>query len=143
MIYDLARVDRQHLAIKNSRPAGICIPKRCACGLSCTAKQLAQYKKCPACVRADFLAAILPGDLAKLHNMLGAGPARPKKHWGLRNYYCAAGDAVAAMRRLLALGLVAEGRTLGAEINFHATLAGCKASGLDRNGVKRALGGES
>lgn len=140
MIYDLGRTERQYLAIKNSRPAGICIPKRCACGLSCTAKQLVQYGKCPACVLAATVAAILPDDLNKLRRMLGAGPDQPKKYWGVRNYYCAGARGIDAMRRLLALGMVVEGRAQGGEINFHATLIGCKAAGLDRAGIKRAMG---
>lgn len=49
---DQSFTTRQHLAIKREKTAGICIPKRCACGKACSAKQLVQYGKCIACVRA-------------------------------------------------------------------------------------------
>ena len=45
MMYDLARVERQHLA-KSKGPVYSLIRKRCACGKASTARQLAQYGRC-------------------------------------------------------------------------------------------------
>lgn len=51
MMYDLARVERQHLANKKG-PVFSLIRKRCACGKVSTARQLRQYGRCVACVRS-------------------------------------------------------------------------------------------
>lgn len=140
MMYDISFTGRHHLAVKNERAAGICIPKRCSCGKACTSKQLAQHGKCVACVQTAFIATIRPDDMAKLRHMLGAVPGRyAKSRWGWRNYYLAAGASIDAMRRLAASGLVTEGRSEGAEIYFHATTTGCKAAGLDRAGITQAM----
>lgn len=50
MMYDLARVERQHLANKKG-PVFSLIRKRCACGKVSTARQLRQYGRCIACER--------------------------------------------------------------------------------------------
>lgn len=51
MMYDLARVERQHLA-NNKGPVYSLIRKRCACGKVSTARQLRQYGRCVTCVRS-------------------------------------------------------------------------------------------
>ena len=50
MMYDLARVERQHLANKKG-PVYSLIRKRCDCGKASTARQLRQYGRCVACER--------------------------------------------------------------------------------------------
>lgn len=50
MMYDLARVERQHLANKKE-PVFSLIRKRCACGKASTARQLAQYGRCVKCAK--------------------------------------------------------------------------------------------
>ena len=139
MIYDLARVERQHLAnIKG--PAFSLIRKVCACGKTSTAKQLAQHGKCAACALTAVRDAIMPGDLAKLQHMLGAVKQYPKSKWGWRNYYAAGGgQAREAMQRLVASGLATAGRATNEMTYFHATRLGCKAAGLDGAGIKRAM----
>ncbi|WP_176461095.1 hypothetical protein [Janthinobacterium sp. PC23-8] len=51
MMYDLARVERQHLD-NNKAPVFSLIRKRCACGKASTARQLRQYGRCITCVRS-------------------------------------------------------------------------------------------
>ena len=51
MMYDLARVERQHLANKKG-PVFSLIRKRCACGKASTVRQLDQYGRCITCVRS-------------------------------------------------------------------------------------------
>ena len=51
MMYDLARVERQHLANKKG-PFYTLTRKRCACGKVSTARQLHQYGRCVTCVRS-------------------------------------------------------------------------------------------
>ena len=51
MIYDLARVERQHKA-NNKGPVYSLIRKRCTCGKATTARQLRQYGRCITCVRS-------------------------------------------------------------------------------------------
>lgn len=50
MMYDLARVERQHLANKKG-PFYTLTRKRCACGKATTVRQLRQYGRCIACER--------------------------------------------------------------------------------------------
>ena len=50
MMYDLARVERQHQA-NNKGPVYSLIRKRCACGKVSTARQLRQYGRRIACER--------------------------------------------------------------------------------------------
>lgn len=53
MMHDLSFVERHHRAVcRESAPVSL-IPKRCACGKACSAKQLVQYGCCVACVRAN------------------------------------------------------------------------------------------
>ncbi|MGK5020722.1 hypothetical protein [Janthinobacterium sp. LB2P10] len=140
MMYDLSRVERQHLA-NQVAPDFSLIRKRCACGKASTAKQLDQHGKCAACALAAIRDAITPGDFAKLQHMLGAVPERRKYHWGLRNYYCAniSGTAREAMQRLVDAGLAIVGHESETQAYFHATRLGCKAAGLDSAGIKRAM----
>lgn len=51
MMYDLARVERQH-QVNNKGPVYSLIRKRCAYGKASTTRQLAQYGRCIACVRS-------------------------------------------------------------------------------------------
>lgn len=50
MMYDLSRVERQHLA-NQAAPDYSLIRKRCACGKASTARQLAQYGRCVKCAK--------------------------------------------------------------------------------------------
>ena len=50
MIYDLARVERHHLA-NQTAPAYSLIRKVCVCGKASTARQLAQYGRCVKCAK--------------------------------------------------------------------------------------------
>lgn len=139
MMYDLARVERQHLANKKG-PVFSLIRKLCACGKASTAKHLAQHGKCAACALAAVRAAILPGDFAKLQHMLGAVQGKPKYRWGYRNYFAAGSvQQHEAMQRLVAAGLATAGRAANEMTYFHATRLGCKAAGLDAAGIKRAM----
>ena len=139
MMYDLARVERQHLA-NQAAPAYSLIRKVCACGKASTAKQLAQHGKCAACALSVVRENILPGDFAKLQHMLGAVTHDPKSKWGWRNYFAAgSGQQHEAMQRLVAAGLATAGRAANEMTYFYATRLGCKAAGLDAAGIKRAM----
>lgn len=48
MMYDPARIERQHLA-NQAVPAYSLIRKACACGKATTARELAQYGRCVKC----------------------------------------------------------------------------------------------
>ena len=139
MIYDLARVERHHLA-NQAAPTYSLIRKACSCGKATTAKQLVQHGKCAACALAAVRAAIMPDDFAKLQHMLGAVQGKPKNRWGYRNYFAAgSGQQQEAMQRLVAAGLATAGRAANEMTYFHATRLGCKAAGLDGAGIKRAM----
>lgn len=79
----------------------------------------------------------------KLRHMLGAGSEIPKANHGYRNRFCAevGGPDHADLREMEAAGLVVAGGLIndGKGQFFHATLAGCKAIGLSRAAIKRAL----
>lgn len=141
MIYDLSRVERQHLAINREAATSVMVAKRCACDRTTTAKQLAQHGKCVACKLADRVATLHPGDIDKLMHALGATPQRPQSKWGFRNYYCAArgGAAEESMRRMVAAGFMVAGHESETQVNFHATKSGCKLAGLNSAGVRRAF----
>ncbi len=143
MISDLSQVTRQHLTNLSANAPVSLIPKRCSCGKATTAKQLAQYRKCPACVIADIAESVLPDDMIRLQHMLGAVPHRLKRQWGLRNYFCACavGAARESMQRLVAAGLAIKGHEGDLQTDFHATHLGCKVAGLDAAGVRRAMRG--
>lgn len=136
-----ARVDSYHRTNQTEAPPISLIAKRCACGTRTTAKQLAQAGKCAACGLAAVVAAIMPGDLKKLQHMLGAVSERPKRQWGLRNYYCAnaSGAAREAMQRLADAGLATMGHKDDKQAYFHATRLGCRAAGLSGAAIKRAM----
>lgn len=141
MITNPAQITRHHMA-NQAAPAFSLIRKVCACNKATTAKQLAQHGKCAACALAAVRAAIMPGDLAKLQHMLGAGKQYPKCKWGWRNYFAAgSGQQHEAMQRLVAAGLAMAGRLVGDMTYFYATRLGCKAAGLDAAGIKRAMEG--
>lgn len=137
MIYDLARVERFHRAInKESAPPSL-IPKRCACGKSITARQLNQYGKCEHC---RLTTGLLDGDMEKLRHMLGATPRHASTKWGFRNHYLCGVQDRDAMERLVVAGLAIRGEPLLSSQYYHATRDGCRAAGLDRSGIARALG---
>jgi hypothetical protein len=141
MIANPAKITRHHLA-NQAAPDFSLIRKVCACGKASTAKQLAQHGKCAACALAAVRDAIMPGDLAKLQHMLGAGEQYPKCKWGWRNYFAAgSGQQHEAMQRLVAAGLATAGRLVGDMTYFYATRLGCKAAGLDAACIKRAMEG--
>ncbi|WP_295991648.1 hypothetical protein [Rugamonas sp.] len=103
------------------------------------------HGKCVACQLADRVATLELGDLDKLRHAVGAVQHRPKRTWGLRNYFCAGrGGAVElAMRRLVAAGFMSAGHESDKQSYFHATKDGCKMAGLDAPGVRRAMEDES
>lgn len=79
-------------------------------------------------------------DLKKLRHMLGVGPYRPQRHWGLRNYFaCGGGENEKSMRRLEAAGFVRQGHPYNESFYFHATEEGCKAVGMNAAQIKRAM----
>lgn len=79
-------------------------------------------------------------DMDKLRHMLGAVPGRwPKNKWGWRNYFASASADNEHMLRLVDAGYAEKGHQSESMTYFHATEAGCKAAGLDKSGIKRAL----
>jgi hypothetical protein len=77
-----------------------------------------------------------------LTHMLGAGSHVPKKQHGYRNQFCASlGDEDhISMLQMEVAGLVVKGRILNSGMQFFcATKAGCKAIGLGKAAIKRAL----
>jgi hypothetical protein len=145
MMYDLSRTERQYRAINAETTIGALIAKRCACGKAAPAKQLGQHGKCVACQLAARVATLQAGDIDKLKHTVGAVQHRPKRTWGLRNYYCAGrgGASEESMRRMVAAGFISAGYESDEQAYFHATKAGCKLAGLDAAGVRRALEDES
>jgi hypothetical protein len=126
MIYDLSRVERQHLAINRETATSVMVAKRCACDRTTTAKQLAQHGKCVGCQFDERAATLQPEDLEILCHMLGATPRRPRVRWCLRNEYLANRRDLPSMARLIAAGFVRAG---GAQLQlqyFHATEGGIK-----------------
>jgi hypothetical protein len=79
----------------------------------------------------------------KLRHMLGAGPERPKKDHGFRNYYCTSvgSDSYNVLRDMEKSGLVTAGSFIngGRDQYFHATVEGCKAIGLSNAAIKRVF----
>lgn len=51
MMHDPASVTRAHLAIQRDGPSHPLKRQRCACGAQVTARQMAQHRRCPACVK--------------------------------------------------------------------------------------------
>lgn len=136
MFYDLARAERQHHAINNESAPPSLIPKRCPCGKPITARQLKQHGKCEHC---RLTAGLAKGDLNKLRHMLGATKHHPKTKWGFRNHYLCNVQDREAMERLVAAGLARAGEQLLRTQYYHATKDGCRAAGLDRSGIVRAM----
>ncbi|MRW88840.1 hypothetical protein GJ699_02455 [Duganella sp. FT80W] len=136
MIYDLSRAERQHRAIQKEKPGPVLESKQCPCGKNITARQLAQYGKCEHC---RLTAGLEEGDLDKLLHMLGAAGNSAAKP-GFRNHYLCNVQDRAAMERLVAAGLALAGEQLLQTQYYHATRDGCRAAGLDRSGIARALG---
>lgn len=136
MMYDLARAERQHRAIQKENPGPVHQAKRCSCGAKVTARQLGQHGKCEHC---RLTAGLVEGDLDKLRHMLGATAHHPKTKWGFRNHYCCGVQDREAMERLVSAGLAVRGRAQLTSQYYHATRDGCRAAGLDRLGIARAL----
>lgn len=139
MMYDLARTERQHRAIAEETAPLSHARKACACGARVTAKQLQQHGKCEYCRLTEGLQ---DGDLDKLRHMLGATSHHPKKQWGFRNHYLCGKQDREAMERLVAAGLAERGAVQLTSQYYHATKDGCRAAGLDRAGIVRALEGQ-
>ncbi|UOA08360.1 hypothetical protein [Methylobacter sp. S3L5C] len=79
-------------------------------------------------------------DLKNLRHMLGASANQKKSEWGYRNYFAAAqGIQTEQMEKLLALNLVEKGRTKIDLTLYRATEAGCKAIGLGKAAILRAM----
>lgn len=78
-----------------------------------------------------------------LTHMLGAGPHIARKMHGYRNYFCAGigGGDYQALVEMGAAGLVKAGGTIndGTMQYFYATVEGCKAIGLHKAAIKRAM----
>jgi len=72
--------------------------------------------------------------------MLGATRHHPKTKWGFRNHYCCGVQDRAAMERLVAADLAKRGAVQLTSQYYHATKDGCRAVGLDRSGIVRAMG---
>lgn len=136
MMYDLSRAERQHRAIQSEKPGPVHEAKRCKCGAKVTARQLNQHGKCEYC---RLTAGLADGDLDKLRHMLGAAGNSAAKP-GFRNHYLCNVQDRAAMERLVAAGLARAGEQLLQTQYYHATRDGCRAAGLDRSGIARALG---
>jgi hypothetical protein len=136
MIYDLSRPERQHRAIQNENPAPSLIAKRCPCGKSITARQLAQHGKCEHC---RMTAGLHDGDLDLLRHMVGAAANSTGKP-GHRNHYLCNVQDRPAMERLVAAGLAVRGAVQLTTQYYHATRAGCRAAGLDAAGQVRSMG---
>lgn len=84
---------------------------------------------------------ITADDLDNLRHMLGSDPARfTQKQWGFRNYFaCGGGENEKSMRRLESAGFVRQGRPYDKSFCFHATEEGCKAVGMNKAQIKRAM----
>ena len=130
---------REHMAIAREKAPPSLIPKRCACGKSAFARQLAQHNKCVACQLANRIATLHDGDLEILRFMLGATPHHAQSKWGFRNHYLANRQDLAALGRLIEAGFVTIGAPLLNLNYFHATIAGCGVAGLTGARVVRAM----
>ncbi|WP_374380531.1 hypothetical protein [Pseudomonas fluvialis] len=78
-------------------------------------------------------------DMKKLRHMLGVAEHRPKKNWGLRNYFAAGAADVPGLERLVEAGYCVRGAPYMGAHYYHATLAGCAAAGLSKAAAERAF----
>jgi hypothetical protein len=78
-------------------------------------------------------------DMEKLRHMLGATLHRPKKTWGIRNYFAAGAADVPSLERLVAAGYCERGAPYRTAHYYHATRAGCAAAGLSKAATARAF----
>lgn len=141
MIYDDSRTDRAHLAISRETVSTALVAKRCACGKSTTAKQLAQYSKCFACKLAARVATLQPEDMDILRHMLGATNHHPRSSWGFRNEYLCNRRDIDPTQRLMNAGFIRVGSSLLQHLlYFHATADGCRLAGLSAKRTVVALG---
>lgn len=89
---------------------------------------------------ADQLGAVTLADVKKLRHMLGATECYTVREWGFRNYYATSGgDAMEAMKRLVAAGLATEGQHSKTMTYYHATEQGCDLIGFTKAQKKRAF----
>jgi hypothetical protein len=92
---------------------------------------------------ASVESVVLPLWQEKLRHMLGAGPERRKRDHGFRNHYRAMFGApdYKTMQDMASAGLVKGGVFIngGKMRYFHATVEGCKAIGLSKAAIKRAI----
>ncbi len=82
---------------------------------------------------------ITAADLDKLRNMLGMRSDVENRNWGYRNYYASSKDSEPAMRRLESAGFARQGTAFVGSFYFHATEEGCKAVGMNKAQIKRAM----
>lgn len=82
---------------------------------------------------------ITASDLDKLRHMLGARSDVEARNWGYRNSYAAGRASEPAMRRLESAGFVRQGAAFLESFYFHATEEGCKAVGMNKAQIKRAM----
>jgi len=78
-------------------------------------------------------------DLDNLRHMLGM-IKRPKRNHGYRNHFVAGPVDIGSMNRLVAAGYAKRG-SIPTDSGpwFYATEAGCKAVGLHKAGIERAM----
>ncbi|MBV8660370.1 MAG: hypothetical protein JO142_21330 [Burkholderiales bacterium] len=134
MIYDPAFTENKHRAISAESVSLTLSRKTCSCGAQITARQAKYGGQCDSC---RLIVDLLPGDFDLLQHMLGVKQTYKAK-WGFRNHYLCNVQDRAAMERLVAAGLARPGERLRAY--YHATKDGCRAAGLDRAGIVRAMG---
>lgn len=82
---------------------------------------------------------VTEADLANLRHMVGAATNTPKKQWGYRNHYASGSKDNPSMERLVAVGYAIMGKPYQNGFYYHATEKGCKAIGLSKAAIKRAL----
>jgi hypothetical protein len=77
-----------------------------------------------------------------LVHMLGCGSHISKRNHGYRNHFCSSVGSKdhTSMLQMEVAGFVVKGRSLNGGMQFfYATEAGCKAIGLNKTAIKRAL----
>jgi len=87
----------------------------------------------------------LVDDLDLLRHAAGATSDVKRKDWGYRNYFAAGKDGSdrEGLERMVAAGLAVQGRDIpGGLIYFHVTEEGCRALGMTKKEIKRAMGDE-
>ena len=78
-------------------------------------------------------------DLEKLCHMLGKRSNIPKKNWGYRNFFAAKEGDIESMERLVKAGLAKKDLKRWGMQYYYATKEGCKAIGLHKAAIERAM----